>query len=80
MEKTFPIYGMHCKSCEKRISDEISSIEGVSSVDVKLKRQSAAVSYDSNVSDKDIEDALLRLATNLKLANRRFLAVILKTI
>ena len=60
MKKTFPIYGMHCKSCEKRICDEISSIEGVSSVDVKLKRQSAAVSYDSNVSDKDIEDAIIK--------------------
>ena len=58
LEKTVPIKGMHCASCELLIAEELESIPGVTSAQVSLKSNSATIMSAEQVSDKDIESAV----------------------
>jgi sulfite exporter TauE/SafE/copper chaperone CopZ len=44
--KTISIKGMHCKSCELLIEDELKNIKGVSSVDISHRTGSATIHYE----------------------------------
>ena len=56
---TVPIKGMHCRSCEILIEDELSHVPGVCRVAVSEKKASAEVYYDSdNLRVDDIESAV----------------------
>ena len=57
-EKTVPIKGMHCASCELLIAEELESIPGVTSAQASLKTSSATIVSAEQVSDKDIESAV----------------------
>ena len=52
-EKTVKIYGMHCEHCAERVARAINKIDGVS-----YKKGRAIVSYDREISDKQIRDAV----------------------
>lgn len=58
LEKTVPIKGMHCASCELLIAEELESIPGVTSAQASLKTNSATIVSAEQVSDKDIENAV----------------------
>jgi Cu+-exporting ATPase len=59
MEVTIKVYDMTCGHCQKRVTDAISSLEGVESVDVNLESESATVSFNSEkVSLDDIKAAI----------------------
>lgn len=59
MEVTIKVYDMTCGHCQKRVTDAISSLEGVESVDVNLESESATVSFDpEKVSLDDIKAAI----------------------
>ena len=60
MQKTIvPIKGMHCRSCELLIEDEIKSIPGVKKVDVSHKKACAEVYYkDSELKVEDLDRAV----------------------
>lgn len=58
IEKTVPIKGMHCASCELLITEELESIPGVASAQASLKSNSATIMSAEQVSDKDIESAV----------------------
>lgn len=58
LEKTVPIKGMHCASCELLIAEELESIPGVNSAQASLKTSSATIVSAEQVSDKDIESAV----------------------
>ena len=58
LEKTVPIKGMHCASCELLIAEELESIPGVTSAQASLKSNSATIMSAEQVSDKDIESAV----------------------
>ena len=58
IEKTVPIKGMHCASCELLIAEELESIPGVTSAQASLKSNSATIMSAEQVSDKDIESAV----------------------
>ena len=58
IEKTVPIKGMHCASCELLIAEELESIPGVVSAQASLKYNSATIMSAEQVSDKDIESAV----------------------
>lgn len=49
-EKTVPIKGMHCASCELLIMDELESIKGVTSASVSLKTRSATITSTEGIS------------------------------
>lgn len=44
----FKIEGMMCKHCEKKVFDAISSVEGVKSVEINLKKKTAKTEGDSD--------------------------------
>ena len=58
LEKTVPIKGMHCASCELLIAEELESIPGVASAQASLKSNLATIMSAEQVSDKDIESAV----------------------
>jgi sulfite exporter TauE/SafE/copper chaperone CopZ len=58
IEKTVPIKGMHCASCELLIAEELESIPGVASAQASLKSNLATIMSAEQVSDKDIESAV----------------------
>lgn len=58
LEKTVPIKGMHCASCELLIAEELELIPGVTSAQASLKTNSATIVSAEQVSDKDIESAV----------------------
>ena len=51
---TLKIEGMMCEGCVKKVNDGLSAIDGVTSVDVNLKKGTATVEH-SGVAD----DALI---------------------
>lgn len=57
-ERTVPIKGMHCASCELLIADELASILGVEQATASLKTHSATVKSRGRVSDYAIYDAI----------------------
>src|SRR3989344_7814151 len=60
MQKTIvPIKGMHCRSCELLIEDELKSIPGVKKVDVSHKKACAEIYYhNSQLKVEDIDKAV----------------------
>jgi sulfite exporter TauE/SafE/copper chaperone CopZ len=60
IKREISIIGMHCKSCEKMIKDELMEVDGVKSANVSLKQNTAYVKADDSVSDYEIEQAIRR--------------------
>lgn len=56
-EKTVKIYGMHCEHCADRVARAINKIDGAAAK-VSYKKGQAIVSYDREISDKKIRDAV----------------------
>lgn len=57
--KHFPTAGMHCQSCARLVSMEVSDLLGIESVDVDLPGAQTIVTFDdSQVSDVQIRDAI----------------------
>ncbi|WP_135611923.1 heavy-metal-associated domain-containing protein [Methanococcoides sp. AM1] len=53
VETTIKVEGMSCGHCQMAVTKAISSVEGVSSVDVDLEKGEANVSYDPQTADLD---------------------------
>jgi len=51
MQTKIKVYGMTCMHCHQRVTDAISAIEGVSSVEVNLEDESAEVEFDPDKTD-----------------------------
>jgi sulfite exporter TauE/SafE/copper chaperone CopZ len=60
IKKSVPIRGMHCKSCEKLVGDELRALPGVRSVRVSLRTKTAVISADTAPDDIAIAAALRR--------------------
>jgi len=57
-ERTVPVKGMHCASCELLIADELESISGVTSASASLKTKSATIMSTKRIDDADILSAV----------------------
>lgn len=51
---SFPVKGMTCRSCVKRVEAALLKHEGVNGADVDLSRQEARVNYDKAIVDSDV--------------------------
>jgi Cu+-exporting ATPase len=51
MKETISIFGMTCMHCHKRVTDAISKVNGVKSVDVSLENKSATVKFDEGATN-----------------------------
>ena len=56
--KTIPIKGMHCRSCEILIEDELMKIKGVQKVMVSEKRGVAEIYYKGHLEQDRIQQAV----------------------
>jgi|GEM_PF-6906160 len=57
-ERTVPIKGMHCASCELLIASELESIPGVTSATASLKTNSATIASNSKIDYDQIVNAV----------------------
>jgi copper chaperone CopZ len=55
---TFTVTGMTCAHCQRAVTEEISAIEGVESVDVDLATGTVTVTADRPVDRADIAAAV----------------------
>jgi copper chaperone CopZ len=55
---TFTVTGMSCTHCQLAVSEEISAIEGVESVDVDLATGTVTVTADRPVDRADVAAAV----------------------
>ena len=55
--KTLHISGMHCQNCVNTLTKYLDQIDGVSA-SVSLENHTAVISYDREVSEADIKDAV----------------------
>ncbi len=55
------ILGMHCGSCAGNIERSIGKVSGVKSVSVRMMTNSGVVETEDNVSDSDLEKAVVRV-------------------
>ncbi len=66
MKKILNIEGMTCGHCVGRITTALSSIDGVSEVDVKLEEKVALVTIEKKIADeqfnKEIENVGYKVA------------------
>ncbi|MDA0524352.1 heavy-metal-associated domain-containing protein [Methanococcoides alaskense] len=53
VETKIKVEGMSCGHCKMHVTEAISGVAGVSSVDVDLDKGEAKVSYDENATDID---------------------------
>nr|WP_094228836.1 heavy metal translocating P-type ATPase [Methanolobus psychrotolerans] len=51
MKSDIQIYGMTCMHCHKRVTDAISALDGVVSVEVSLENEKASVEFDADRID-----------------------------
>ncbi|MCX9085531.1 MAG: heavy metal translocating P-type ATPase [Candidatus Methanoperedens sp.] len=53
MKETIGIIGMTCMHCHKRVTDAISKLKGVKSVEVSLENKSATIEFDEVATNLD---------------------------
>jgi len=53
MKETIGIFGMTCMHCHKKVTDAISKVKGVKSVNVSLPDNSATVEFDEGATTLD---------------------------
>ncbi|MBN2110030.1 MAG: heavy metal translocating P-type ATPase [Methanosarcinaceae archaeon] len=60
MQTTIKVYGMTCMHCHRRVTDAISALDGVSSVEVDLEDESATVEFDPETTGpEEIKQAVV---------------------
>ena len=64
-EKVLHVSGMHCDHCVARLTKEINKIDGVSAK-VSLKKGTAIVSYDREIEDQLLKEAVEKLGFTLR--------------
>jgi copper chaperone CopZ len=65
MESVVSIKGMTCGHCEGRVSAEILSIPGVTSVVVSAEKANAVITSDSEISQEAIQEAVIAAGYSL---------------
>src|SRR3990167_10508838 len=56
---TIPIKGMHCRSCELLIEDELKSVKGVKRAEVSWKRACADIYFEgAGVNNNEIRQVI----------------------
>jgi sulfite exporter TauE/SafE/copper chaperone CopZ len=68
--KEIDVLGMHCKSCEKMIADELKTLDGVQSVRVSLKKSQATITSSCELDVDDIVLAIERAGYRVGNENR----------
>ena len=66
MKKTLKIEGMMCPRCVAHVTKALESVEGVASVDVNLKKKTAVVELNAEVSDETLTSVITEAGYEVK--------------
>ena len=58
MKKIIKIDGMGCQHCVNRVTEALSSIDGVDVLEVSLENKSATVDVNENITDEILMEAI----------------------
>ncbi|MGE5628219.1 MAG: heavy-metal-associated domain-containing protein [Solirubrobacterales bacterium] len=58
MKKKIIIEGMSCGHCVNHVKEALMELKGVQTADVDLDTKTAVISFDSNIADEIINDAI----------------------
>ncbi len=73
MNKTvLKVDGMMCDVCKGKVTDGLSSVEGVQSVDVDVRKGTATVEHEAGVSDEDLLMAVIDAGYKAKVKHGLF--------
>lgn len=70
-KKIIPIKGMHCRSCEILIEDELSKIHGVKKVEVNQKKGEAIICSADYIDKTKIEKAVMNAGYSIGYENKK---------
>ncbi len=70
-KENYHISGMHCRSCEILIEDNISEIKGVKKVNVNYKKGIAEIFYEKKPEYSEIENAVRNAGYTLGVGKKR---------
>ena len=70
-KQTIPIKGMHCRSCEILIEDELSKVPGINKVEVSHKKQEAIVYSQNPINNNYIKQAINNAGYTLGYENKK---------
>ncbi len=68
---TIPIKGMHCRSCELLIEDELKTVSGVKRVEVSWKKACADVYYEKEVNNDDIRQVIVKAGYKIGIEEKK---------
>ncbi len=72
MKKILSVETMHCEHCAKSVKDAILSVDGIKSVKIDLKKQTAVVSYKEFKED-EVRNAVSNAGFSVtKIEDKRF--------
>ena len=66
MKKTLKIEGMMCQRCVAHVEKALQGVEGVTSVEVNLKKNTAVVEFTAEVSDETLTAAIVDAGYEVK--------------
>ena len=66
MKKTLKIEGMMCQHCVAHVTKALQSVDGVTAVDVNLKKKTAVVELAQEISDESLTAAILDAGYEVK--------------
>ena len=66
MKKILSVEGMMCMHCVKHVTDALAAVDGVSSVDVNLKKKRATVVLERDVADEALVSAVVAAGYEVK--------------
>ena len=66
MTKTIKIEGMMCQHCVAHVTKALQGVEGVSEVEVNLKKKTATFLTDGTVTDEKIAEAITEAGYEVK--------------
>lgn len=70
-KKIIPIKGMHCRSCEILIEDELLKIPGVESCSISHHKGTAEIFYQNHLDQQAVEEAISNVGYSIGLDNKK---------
>ena len=66
MNKTLKIEGMMCQHCVAHVTKALQGVNGVTEVEVNLKKKTATVAYEETVTDEALVEAVTQAGYEVK--------------
>ena len=58
MKKIIHVEGMGCQNCVKHVKEALENLDGVTSAEVSLEKNTAVISFTKEISDEAIKSAI----------------------